>query len=139
AGQPARFTIVVYNAGSLDSVALAAQLPPGLRYVDGSASNGATYDLAAHQIRWAGTIFNSQTLVIQFEALLTDTSLPAVTVNLTVAGQGAGVVAESAVIQVVPPSTSTPTATPGSGGQPPGPDTTPVPAADRLFLPAVTK
>lgn len=139
AGQPARFTIVVYNAGSLDSVALATQLPPGLRYVDGSASNGATYDLAAHQIRWAGTIFNSQTLVIQFEALLTDTSLPAVTVNLTVAGQGAGVVAESAVIQVVPPSTSTPTATPGSGGQPPGPDTTPVPAADRLFLPAVTK
>lgn len=58
AGHHMTDTIRLFNSGRSDATntQLVDPLPPGTRYVDGSATNGARYNAAANRIEWTGAI-----------------------------------------------------------------------------------
>lgn len=82
------FTITLQNASiaPANQVQMSNPLPPGLNIVPGSISGGATYNTAARQINWSGTLPAGGSRQIVYQALPDATWPPgtAVTNTLTI-------------------------------------------------------
>lgn len=84
------------------TITLVDTLASGLNYVDNSASSGATYDAATHQIRFTGVVTPESPLTISYQAMIdaADVAPGSILSNVaTVAGLG-GVPEESITVVV---------------------------------------
>ncbi|MFN2195645.1 MAG: hypothetical protein ACK2UW_05925, partial [Anaerolineales bacterium] len=71
AGVPINYSVHLFNSGAQDAAGstLIDSLPAGTAYVEGSATNGATYDSTNHEIEWMGTVPAAQTVDIAFQVI----------------------------------------------------------------------
>jgi uncharacterized repeat protein (TIGR01451 family) len=69
AGVPINYTVSLFNSGAQDAAGstVVDSLPIGTAYVAGSATNGAAYNSATHEIEWTGTVPAAQTVAISFQ------------------------------------------------------------------------
>ncbi|MBK8984687.1 MAG: S8 family serine peptidase [Chloroflexi bacterium] len=82
-GEPRTYTITLRNfaPNQTHQVTLTNTLPAGLALQPGSLTGGASYDSAARQIRWNGTLAGGASHVINYRAAPQGTAVPGLRVD----------------------------------------------------------